>query len=94
LFYIEDIIRKPRGGFVNKVLFPEQRRELVKGGDVFVGKANEPFQRRACQRAHEQLAVHDVRSSCKHHLSVERREMGLWILYSGEGDLWAQRRGW
>ena len=89
LFNIEEIIRKPSGGFVDKVLFPEQRRKLVKGGgDMFVGKANEPFQRRACQRAHEQLAVHNVRSSCKHHLCV-----GIWVLYSCEGDLRAQRRG-
>jgi len=94
MFNIKNIIRKPSGGFVNKVLFPEQRRELVKGGDVSVGKANEPFQRRAYQRAHEQFVVHDVRSSRKHHLSVKRREMGLWVLYSCESDLRAQRRDW
>ena len=43
LLDIKNIVRKPGGGLVYKVLFPEQCGILVEASDVSVGKADEPF---------------------------------------------------
>ena len=89
LFNVKDIVRESSGGPVDEVLFSEQRHELVERGDVSVREADKPFQRRVCQRAHKQLAIHSVRPSYEHHLGMERCEMGLWVLDTCEDDLQA-----
>jgi len=86
LFDVKDIVRDSRWSPIDKVLFSEQRCELIEGGNVSVREIDEPFQRCVCQRAHQQLAVHIITSFCKHHLGVERCEVSLWVLYTREGD--------
>ena len=52
-----------------------------------IWKANESVHGHTCQRAHEELAPHGVRTANKHHLRMERSEVGLWIFHSRERHL-------
>ena len=80
-FDVKDIVVDSRGSPVDEVLLSEQHRKFVEGSDVSVRETDEPFQHRSCQRAHQQHAVHSVRSPCEHHLGVERCEVSLWVFY-------------
>ena len=77
LFHPEEVGRYRRLSSVDDELLFEQSKELVEGGNVAIWEANEQLQCGACERAHEQLIVHGVRSSQDHHLSIECYEMGL-----------------
>jgi len=87
LFHPKKVKRDRRSSSVDYELFLEQSRKLVEGRDVAIWEANEPLQRCAYERAHEQLTVHGVHSSRDHHLSVERCEMDLWVFCTFEDGL-------
>jgi len=70
LSYVVKIVRDWRGSPVGYVLLPEQHRELRKLCHMPVKEADEPIKRCVCQRAHEHLAMHYIRTSNQHHLGV------------------------
>ena len=43
LLDIKNIVGKPGGGLVYKVLFPEQCGKLIKTSNVSIGEVDEPF---------------------------------------------------
>ena len=56
-------------------------RKLRERRYVAIREADEPIHHRAHQRAHEQLALHRIRSPNQHHLCMEGREVSLWVLH-------------
>jgi len=61
---------------------------------VVVWKADDPVHRYPYQRAHEQLAPHNVWTTNQHDLRMEGDEMSLRILHPNERGFQPYERGW
>ena len=61
--YDKEVVRIGWGSAVRDILLPLQLRQLCKRSHVAVWEIDESVHRRPYQRAHEQLAPHDVRTT-------------------------------
>ena len=77
-----------------KILCSEQLSKLWERRHVAIREADEPIHRCSHQGVHEQLASHRVGAPNQHHLHMESREMGLWVLRTNEANFGPYGRDW
>ena len=67
--------------------------ELWERHYVAIREADEPIHRYSHQSGHEQFASHRFGAPNQHHLCMQSREMGLWVLCTSEGNFGPYEHG-